>query len=517
MVYNPKRFIKKNFGRFKNRNRSGNFNSEKSRDEGFRSSEKDEEKQEKKLLGDSGYDCNYCHEDEIDEECYKCDSRVSSEEVSHVYRVGLDKIEAYIQSKDHKNMLKQVLDEKDKDKNKSDTVQKFDSLCTKLSSKNTFDTNNVSEFDESDMSEISVEDEIDLRSPVQNLKSTPVQCLKPNSVPKQVAKPTVAKLETNAKSQVSKPFEKSKLKFSSKSNFSKTANASKDVKDKGKLVSEPKISSKDFEAQLKKGGKETCGCSHHMIGRREELREFRTLKNGGKVKYGNNATGEIKGCNMIMNGKFTIRKVAYVEGLEYNLISVSQLVVGTGLKVSFNDEGSEIIEKKTKVVLLKSKTKGEMFPLNIKPIVRKPTICLLTKASSDDSWLWHRRLSHFNFMDISKLVFGDLVQGLPLLKYDREHLCATCELGKKSWKSHSTIINSKINKPLELLHIDLCGPSAIKSVGGNKYILCTDNGSEFKNQMFEEFLTEKRVAHNFSAPVDHTEIADNPFPTEELC
>ena len=66
--------------------------------------------------------------------------------------------------------------------------------------------------------------------------------------------------------------------------------------------------------------------------------------------------------------RVSISKVVYVEGLQHNLISVSQLVVGTGLKVSFNDEGSEIIKKATKNVLLKSKQKGEMYPLNLNPI-----------------------------------------------------------------------------------------------------------------------------------------------------
>ena len=82
-----------------------------------------------------------------------------------------------------------------------------------------------------------------------------------------------------------------------------------------------------------------------MTGRKEELREFRSLKDGECVKYGNNSYGTIKGYGMITNGDFTIRKVTYVEGLQHNLISVSQLVVGTGLKVSFDDEGSKIIEK----------------------------------------------------------------------------------------------------------------------------------------------------------------------------
>ncbi|XP_023766959.1 uncharacterized protein LOC111915537 [Lactuca sativa] len=84
---------------------------------------------------------------------------------------------------------------------------------------------------------------------------------------------------------------------------------------------------------------------------------------------------------MITNGDFLIRKVAYVKGLQHNLISVSQLVVGTGLKVSFADEGSEIIEKQSKKVLLKSERKGEMYPLNLNPIRGKPSICLLSKKS----------------------------------------------------------------------------------------------------------------------------------------
>ena len=81
-------------------------------------------------------------------------------------------------------------------------------------------------------------------------------------------------------------------------------------------------------------------CSCHMTGRREERKEFWSLKDGGCVKYGNNSYSTIKGYGMITNREFTIRKMAYVEGLQRNLISVSELVVGTGLKVSFDDEGS---------------------------------------------------------------------------------------------------------------------------------------------------------------------------------
>ena len=70
-----------------------------------------------------------------------------------------------------------------------------------------------------------------------------------------------------------------------------------------------------------------------MVGRKEELGEYSELKNGGSLKFGNNSLVEIKAYEMIKNGEFSIRKVAYVRGLQYNLISISQLVTGTGLKV----------------------------------------------------------------------------------------------------------------------------------------------------------------------------------------
>ena len=51
----------------------------------------------------------------------------------------LDKIESFIKSKDHKDMLKNLLHENDKLKLKAETIQKFDSLSTKLSSENKID------------------------------------------------------------------------------------------------------------------------------------------------------------------------------------------------------------------------------------------------------------------------------------------------------------------------------------------------------------------------------------------
>nr|GFC66447.1 retrovirus-related Pol polyprotein from transposon TNT 1-94 [Tanacetum cinerariifolium] len=63
-------------------------------------------------------------------------------------------------------------------------------------------------------------------------------------------------------------------------------------------------------------------------------------------------------------------------------------------------------------------------------------ICLMARASSTKSWLWHHRLSHLNFDTINDLARNDLVAGLPKFKYYKEHLCPSCEQGKSKRASH---------------------------------------------------------------------------------
>jgi hypothetical protein len=100
-------------------------------------------------------------EDEIDAECYNCESIVSSEETSDAYKIGLDKIESFITSKDHKYMLKNVLSDKDNEEIKITTNQKFQTLCEKLKSEQPPIAEDCSDSDDDDMSEISIESEVD--------------------------------------------------------------------------------------------------------------------------------------------------------------------------------------------------------------------------------------------------------------------------------------------------------------------------------------------------------------------
>ena len=144
---------------------------------------------------------------------------------------------------------------------------------------------------------------------------------------------------------------------------------------------------------------------------------------------------------------------------------------------------------------------------------------------------------------LNKLISKDLLIGLPKLKFEKDHICEACQKGKQvknSFKLKNVVSSSR---PLELLHMDLFGPSRTMSLGGNYYALVivddfsrytwtlflesksdafsafkklaralqntrsfsigsirSDHGGEFQNEKFSKFCEKTRILNNFSAP-----------------
>ncbi|GJS55756.1 retrovirus-related pol polyprotein from transposon TNT 1-94 [Tanacetum coccineum] len=150
---------------------------------------------------------------------------------------------------------------------------------------------------------------------------------------------------------------------------------------------------------------------------------------------------------------------------------------------------------------------------------------------------------HANMRLIQSLASKELVRNLPKLKFD-QHLCDACKIGKQAHASHKAKNIVSMTRCLELLHMDLFGPSAVRSYRGNRYTLVivddysrytwtrflkdkteafdqfeifskkiqnqlgctivsirTDHGREFDNEVqFREFCNANGITHNFSAP-----------------
>nr|GFB38809.1 retrovirus-related Pol polyprotein from transposon TNT 1-94 [Tanacetum cinerariifolium] len=201
------------------------------------------------------------------------------------------------------------------------------------------------------------------------------------------------------------------------------------------------------------------GCSKHMTGNLALLTNF-VEKFLGTVCFGNNDFAVIAGYGDVVIGSMTIKKVYYVEGLGHNLFCVGQFC-DKGLEVTFQ-KSTYFVQNEDGVDLLTGDRSSNLYTIALNEVASNSSTCLLAKASSSQSWLWHQRLSHLNFAIINNLVKNNLVQGLPKMKFEKDHLCSACKQGKIHRKHHKSKTTFASNKHLYLLHMDLYGPMRIK-------------------------------------------------------
>ncbi|GJS43387.1 retrovirus-related pol polyprotein from transposon TNT 1-94 [Tanacetum coccineum] len=212
-------------------------------------------------------------------------------------------------------------------------------------------------------------------------------------------------------------------------------------------------------------------------------------------------------------------------------------ILGYDLEVAFR-RNTCIVRNFKGVDLLKGNCTTNLYTINIHEMASTSPICLMARATSTKSWLWHQRLSHLNFGTINELAKNDLVTSLQKFKYHKEHLCPSCEQRKSKRVSHPPKPVSNFKQRLHLLHMDLCGPMRVESKNRKRYILViaednsrftwvhflrskdeapeeiknflnkiivllqapiiivrTDNGTKFKNQVLQEYFNSVGISH----------------------
>nr|GEV45350.1 hypothetical protein [Tanacetum cinerariifolium] len=282
------------------------------------------------------------------------------------------------------------------------------------------------------------------------------------------------------------------------------------------------------------------GCSRHMTGVKQYMHRY-SKESGPKVVFGDNSLGDTEGYGLVNCNGITFTMVSYVNGLKYNLISISQLC-DANFKVLFTKTHGTIYIQKVKVVLIAPRRR-DFYVIDMSSCNTKSNACLYAKASLSINWLWHKRLSRLNFKTINNIAKHNLVFGLPSLTFLKDTNCSACEKGKHHRATFKTKRSFSINKCLHLLHMDLFGPVKPQSINHNKYTLVivdeysrytwvfclkkksdaadcimsffrqmknlndtkvkrlrSDNGTKFKNHTLEAFCDEKGISQNFSSP-----------------
>ncbi|GKA39223.1 putative ribonuclease H-like domain-containing protein [Tanacetum coccineum] len=210
------------------------------------------------------------------------------------------------------------------------------------------------------------------------------------------------------------------------------------------------------------------------------MRARRFLKNTGRK------------CLSVMD----LAMIGVTKQNKVQLILLSWLILQQVSKFFYQLENSSIVQIIKKLmedllpleVILKEKKllgkfldKDNMYSVDLKNVVPKGGLaCLFIKATLDESNLWHGRLGHVNFKTMNKLVRGNLVKGLPSKLFEINQTCVACQKGKQHRASYKTNTVSSISQPLQMLHMDLFGPTFVKSLMKKMYCLVvTDDFSRF--------------------------------------
>ncbi|GJS16006.1 retrovirus-related pol polyprotein from transposon TNT 1-94 [Tanacetum coccineum] len=186
----------------------------------------------------------------------------------------------------------------------------------------------------------------------------------------------------------------------------------------------------------------------------------------GTVRLENDHIAGILGYGDLQWGNILITRVYVIEGLGHNLFSVGQFC-DSDLEVAFR-RNTCFVKNLEGVDLLKGDHTTNLYTINLHEMAFASHICLLARATSTKSWLWHQRLSHLNFDTINDLAKNDLVHFL------------------RSKDETPDVIKTFLKKFQVLLQ------ALVITVR-------TDNGTKFKNQMLKEYFDDVGISHQTSS------------------
>jgi len=216
-----------------------------------------------------------------------------------------------------------------------------------------------------------------------------------------------------------------------------------------------------------------------MTGEKDMFTSFEpSIEPVENIVFGDNSKGEVLGLGKIaISNDHSITNVFLVESLGYNLLSVSQLCE-KGYNCLFTNEGVSVYRREDSSIAFTGHLKGKLYLVDFTIDRVTPETCLVAKSSM--GWLWHRRLAHVGMRNLAKLQKGEHILGLTNVVFEKDRLCSACQAGKQVGASHPVRNIMTTTRPLKLLHMDLFGPVAYISIGGNKYgLVIVDDYSRF--------------------------------------
>ena len=287
------------------------------------------------------------------------------------------------------------------------------------------------------------------------------------------------------------------------------------------------------------------GATWHISPHQHLFTSYSPLSQPMRVKLGDGHTVEAASKGDIqlyteLGGNLILQDVLYIPDFAYNLFSIRQ-ASSHGATTNFNKEHCTITINGEPLLQATSSEGLYLFQATYP----KPGQALAATVETPE--LWHRRLGHLGYDNLSTLVNNCMVKGIRLkasqIKPTEAPHCESCAAAKQPRRSFPSSGHAKITAPLDLLHSDVMGPMPEGSRGGNKYIVTilddfsgfsaivplatkaeapsavqrlitylqtqtgrkvkavrTDRGGEYMASTLQKFFTSNGIQHQTSAP-----------------
>nr|GEV41600.1 retrovirus-related Pol polyprotein from transposon TNT 1-94 [Tanacetum cinerariifolium] len=179
--------------------------------------------------------------------------------------------------------------------------------------------------------------------------------------------------------------------------------------------------------------------------------------------------------------------------------------------IHFKDRSDTIRNQEGNLIAKVHMTKNQMFILNIQHDEAK----CLKSCLEDHLWLWHMRYGHLNFGDLKLLSSKGMVKGLDQIDHHNK-VCKGCLIGKHARSSFLKKVTSRAKEPLQLIHMDLCGPITPPSHGYKLYNPVIRNVVVSRDVEFEEegswdWSIEKNERYDFFPMTYKEETSESVF------
>ena len=295
------------------------------------------------------------------------------------------------------------------------------------------------------------------------------------------------------------------------------------------------------------------GASRHLTPDRQHLRNYRSVPPQTAVTFVNGqramALGQgevhlevqtIMGCTEVV-----LKGVLHVPTATVNLVSTKQ-IMSSGAEVTF--KGSMCVVTVNGAVQMEGISQQDGLMI-IRQAKHQQAYALAAAAAPKQTpELWHRRFGHLGYDSLANLVEQDMVEGISVSTEDfkrqqqEQPPCATCALAKQP-RLPFPPSHHKSSRPLQLVHMDVCGPMQVPSQGAARYLATfiddysrlshvvplerkahvagavratlkmletqtsmrvqavrTDRGTEYVNSELETFFTDNGIIHSLTAP-----------------